>query len=389
MNNNQNNKYRGFITDTSNIATWKLDDETGFLTSAVVLARIGVQQYFGYELGLKDRAIEKINVYRSPEEVFCQTSVDGYINLTVVDDHPAKPVTTDNVKDLQVGSVSNVVRDGDFLKGIATIKDKEQIEKIMSGKKELSVGYSQQLKPILKTVDGLKCEFEQTEIKPNHLAIVDTGRCGPACRILNDNNNNIGDKLPTITIDSIDYKIEDSQLFQAIQKTINDAEEQQESFEKKEKSFEERLKDLENEKEKAIKEKEEALALKEASEKEKLDDSQLEKLINDAANEKAELLAQSKLILGDKMPDCIDCDLEIMKAVIGDRFSEDEVKDKSPEYTTAYITALYDAAVKAFESGRESIKEFGADLSKDKEGKIITRDSIRTKYITNLTTGVK
>ena len=374
-----NRKYPGFVEDASSSASWKIDETSGFLTAPVILARTGVQTYYGFELGLKDRATEKINVYRSPEEVFNPEAIDSYQNLVITDDHPKSAVAVGNVKDLQVGSVSNVTRDGETAKGVAAVTDKSQIEKIKSGKVEVSLGYSQDLKPYGKTVDGLLCEFEQTNIRGNHLAIVDAGRCGGACRILNDGK--MEGNLPTITLDGITYETEDSQLAQAVNKFVKDAEEKENAFAKK-------LKKEKEEKEGAVKEKDEAVAKKEAAEKTKMKDEDLEKLISDRATSKAKLLSQAGEILGDKMPDCKDCDLDIMKAVIGDEKLDDELLGKSPEYINTYVTALYDSAVKKFKVGREATQNLGDEILKDKEGKEITRDSARENYMKSLGEGV-
>lgn len=385
--NNQNNKYRGFVSDAIDSTTWKIDETTGFLTAPVVLARTGIQTYYGFELGLKDRATDKINVYRSPEEVFSQASIDSYVNLTIVDDHPEKPVTLNNVDELQVGSVSEVKRDGDFLKGIATIKNKKEIEKIKSGKSEVSVGYAQELKPIDRIIDGLQCEFEQTNIRSNHLAVVDAGRCGGECKILNDKK--IGYNLSIITIDGIEHSIEDSVLAQAIKKMQKDAEEENMETEKKEKSLEERVKDLEIERDEALKEKEEALAAKEVAEKSKEEStSDSQKLISDRVSKTVKIVTQVRRMLGDKMRDCFDCDLQLMKDAIGPSFSEDEIMGQTPEYTAAYIEGRYKDAVDKFESGIKDTYQIGKDLLIDAKGDEITRDSAYENYKKTFGNGV-
>lgn len=381
-----------FIHDSNVSVNWKIDDTTGFLTAPVILARTGIQTYYGFELGLKDRPLERINVYRSADEVFSKNAMDSYQNLVITDDHPNEAVTVDNVKKLQVGIVSNVIRDNNLTRGLATITDKNHIEKIRSGKVEVSLGYSQELKPLNKTVDGMFCEFQQTNIRGNHLATVDAGRCGGMCRILTDKN--MENSLQTITIDGVEYETKNDKLIEAFQKLQKDAEETEMSFKEKEekfmeneKSLEERVLELEKALAEAMTEKEKVEAEKSAVEKSSMEDSELNKLIADKATEKAKLISQAQIILGDKMPDCIDCDLEIMKAVIGDNFSEDEIMGKSPEYINTYVTALYDAAVKKFNDGRESLKELGRDIVNDKKNKI-TRDSARAKYIKTLGSGV-
>lgn len=369
----------GFISDKGNSVKWKIDETSGFLTAPVVLARTGVQTYFGFELGLKDRALEKINVYRGPDEVFQPEAMSSYQNLVITDDHPNQAVTVDNVKELQKGNVSNVRIEGNFAKGILTVTDKQQIEKIQGGKKEVSLGYSQDLQPCGKTVDGLFCEFQQTNIRGNHLAIVDAGRCGGACRILNDSK--IGDELADIVINGITYTSDDGQLVQAVKKFINDAEEEKKGMEKQ-------LEKEKEEKDKAVEEKEKAEAEKEASKKSEMKDEDLQKLINDRAIAKAALIAEASAILGDKMPNCVDCDMEIMKAVIGDKWNEEDVKGKSDAYKVAYTDALYKIALKDHKAAKKSLSNLGEEILKDKDGKEITRDAARKNYMKTLGQGV-
>ena len=71
------------LFDKNNTIKAELNKTTGFLTAPVNLARTGVQYYLGYELGLNERGKEKIGVFRSPTEVFKQSSIDSFINLVI------------------------------------------------------------------------------------------------------------------------------------------------------------------------------------------------------------------------------------------------------------------------------------------------------------------
>lgn len=131
------------ITLTDKAAPLKatFDKTSGFLTAPVTLARVGVQYYRGFELGIKDRANDLIGVFRSPEEVFHADSIASYTNLVVTNNHPKTPVNTSNVKSLQVGSVSGVSSDSSagVLDGVATITDAAQIKRTDKGKDRKSV----------------------------------------------------------------------------------------------------------------------------------------------------------------------------------------------------------------------------------------------------------
>ena len=353
------------VHDTAIALQGKIDNTTGFLTAPVVLARTGVQYYLGFELGIQDRMTEMIGVLRPSEEVFNEKSIKSFTNLPVCDDHPNGVVTIENIKDLQCGSVSYVEPEKNILKGIITITDKEQIKKAKDGKLEVSVGYSNGLVPEIGVFNGDKYEFKQTKIKANHLAIVDAGRCGSACKIITDSQKK-EIEMVEITIDGITYSVEDSQLAQAVTKLQAAQDEEKTALQKK-------LDQEKEEKKKAIKEKDEAEAKKEVMEKEKTSDEDIAKLVAD----KAALLAQIKEVLGDAMPKCTDCDTELKTLVIEKVLSDMDLKEKSDDY----INAAYDMAVTKFEKGKKSTENLKGDFSVDSKDLIKTRNDARAKYI--------
>jgi hypothetical protein len=353
------------LTDKASIIKATLDSTSGFLTAPVTLARVGVQHYRGFELGIEDRANELIGVFRSPEEVFHADSITSYTNLVVTNNHPKTPVNTSNVKSLQVGSVSGVNKSGtEVLDGIVTITDSAQIKQANGGKLEVSVGYKQDLIPMIGDYNGEKYEFAQTKIRANHLAIVDAGRCGSACKITLDDK---GKEAMLITIDGIQYEVEDSQLGQAILK-------QQDAFEKKEEVMKKKLEETDEEKEKAVKEKEKEKAKADALEQEKTTaDSGLAALVSD----RAALIVQAQQILGDKMPKCMDCPQEIKLAVADAVYPDMDMTDQSD----AYVDAVYDLAVKSFSKAKGSIASLSKDFQTDAAKTAKTRDSARAKYV--------
>ena len=89
--------------------------------------------------------------------------------------------------------------------------------------------------------------------------------------------------------------------------------------------------------------KEKAEATKDALEKTVLDDE----AINTLVSERAELLSTAKTILGDKMPECIDCPKEIKTAVIdhvldmGDLSVIEEFRDSGIEELTFSQNKFY------------------------------------------------
>ena len=210
---------------------------------------------------------------------------------------------------------------------------------------------------------GHLVEYIQTDIKANHLAIVDAGRCGAACRLTLDHFKK-EKKIMIITIDGIKYDVQDEQLAQAIAK-------QQSIFDAKEEAFKKKEKEDEEEKEKMKKDKEQADAAKDAALKTVLDADAINKLVSD----RAELLSTASMILTDKMPECKDCPKEIKIAVIDKILDLGDLSAKSMDY----LDASFDIAVKKYHEAKKSTDKLANDL-KDNDGKVITRDSAREKY---------
>lgn len=155
----------------------------GFLCVKGIAARTGVYQYVSTELDLPGPQ-RIVNVYRSPEEVFSPESMATYIDKDVTNDHPEDLVNSTTFKEVSVGHVRGVERDGDNLIVDMIIKDQSAIDDIQSGKAELSPGYTAEYVEQPGTApDGTAYEFVQRDIKINHNAVVDAARAGKVARI--------------------------------------------------------------------------------------------------------------------------------------------------------------------------------------------------------------
>ena len=160
----------------------------GYLAVRARASRTGVYQYAGYEVdpdnkhGLRDQA--SVNVLRDDADVFDKRSVHSFIGKPITNDHPTEAVTASNWKDHAGGVVMGAIRDGDHLAFDLMLTDADAIAKVNAGKRELSNGYSCDLvHGDFVASDGVRCAFKQTNIRGNHVAIVDKGRAGPACAI--------------------------------------------------------------------------------------------------------------------------------------------------------------------------------------------------------------
>jgi hypothetical protein len=151
------------------------------------LARTGLQLYSDKEIPLTGDSDGHVIVQRDPQEVFAPQTVMSLNGKAITMDHPSDNVTPDNWKQLSVGHVINPHRgtglQDSLLLGDLVLTDPSAIKAVRNGDiRELSVGYDSAYE---QTGPG---RGRQHNIVCNHLALVETGRCGPVCRI--------GDSMP-------------------------------------------------------------------------------------------------------------------------------------------------------------------------------------------------
>lgn len=146
------------------------------------LARTGLQLYSDKEIPLTGDSDGHVIIQRDPQEVFAPQTIMSLNGKAITLDHPSDNVTPDNWKNLAVGHVINPRRgtglQDNLLLGDLFITDAEAIKAIREGTiRELSCGYDSAYE---QTGPG---RGRQHNIVCNHLALVETGRCGPVCRI--------------------------------------------------------------------------------------------------------------------------------------------------------------------------------------------------------------
>ena len=150
----------------------------GQMKSAISV-RDGVLEYLGSEIGMEpsDRIFY---VYRSPATIASAASLMPGIPL--LSEH-VEPGTEDADVRSRVKSASLVDAFDTSTASTLAIRNMitvaPEIEgELESGKRELSLGYTGTLIP------HDKYDFEQRDIIPTHLAVVEKGRCGSGCRFL-------------------------------------------------------------------------------------------------------------------------------------------------------------------------------------------------------------
>lgn len=202
--------------------------DEGFLRVPGKAARTGIQEYLASELGLKDRAPnDVIRVYRPAEEVFNDASLQSYLGADVTNNHPPTLVNASTYRNTSVGVVTSIGRqDGDFVIVDMVIKDKDAIKAVETGKCELSAGYTAVYDDTPGTTpEGEPYDFRQTQIKINHVAIVDRARAGAMARIFDNMEKKPMYQITTDTgvkVDVADAVVVDA--FKRLEQRVSDAE---------------------------------------------------------------------------------------------------------------------------------------------------------------------
>jgi hypothetical protein len=160
------------------------------LCEDVPIARTGEMIYGAVELMNDDESYviqpkdgeETVRINREPEEVFRPETIASFNGKSVTDDHPESgEVSPETWKELTVGVIQHT-RQGighlsDLLFADLLITRPDAIEAVRTGKREVSCGYQADYED---TGNGTG---RQKNIIGNHVALVESGRCGWRCAI--------------------------------------------------------------------------------------------------------------------------------------------------------------------------------------------------------------
>lgn len=316
--------------DTLPIGKVQTTDE-GFIRGTAHVTRVGVFKYL-----LPDGTIRR--ELRHPDEVFAQDSMDSMKLIPITNDHPKERiVTADNAKALQVGSTGETVMiDHDHLVASVLITHADAIKVIRRGKKELSLGYTAVLVKEDGEYNGEQYDYRQTDIRYNHLSIVERGRAGHTARlnldaedgvcIMAENDKNNG--LVTVNVDGLQYQAS-PEVARALDKAttevaklsgnVNTATARADAAEARADAAEARVAELE-----------------------KLDHTDS---INTAVKKRVALVGVAGRVLDEDAVAKMDSmsDIEVMKAVIAKKHPEAQAKLDTA--SDAYVEARFDAVV--------------------------------------------
>ncbi len=317
-------------------------DENGFMHFRSVVTNVGVFSYY-------DSEGNEIRELRPPEEVFSLDSLESLKMLPFTNEHPGGLVTTESIKEVQVGNLGEDWRIDQYHVSMPiVVQDKKTIQDIKNGKLALSCGYKAQREYKSGVWMGARYDYIQRNIRYNHVALVDQGRAGDNAVIkmdgvdylvssidIQDNkkkedgnmpeNNNV--VLKEMVLDGVKYNAE-AEVVKSHTKLDALVKEQNEKLDSMKKELETVKGERDSFKDQAEKLQKEAES--------KIDASDVEKLIKQKISvfDKAKEMKIEEVQISDSVE-------EIMKKVILSISPEAKLDDVSSEY----LQARYDAAV--------------------------------------------
>jgi len=339
-----------YITDRFTIPSSREFTPEGYLiVKDSKIARVGVLTYMKAELPTIKNIPSNIapdhivRVFRGPDQLFKDSTLNSFKSKPMTLKHPEDFVNASNIKDTNVGfAKDDITHSGDFMTASLVITDSDAIEKIKSGVKELSLGYTADIiwRPGV-TDTGEAYDAVQENIFGNHIAIVPRGRCGAPCKI-SDNKNNKGAKMPDqIVIDGITYDCpaQTAQAFKKVQDTNISLTSKLKDAEEAKKKAEDDKDDMEEEGKKV---KDSMQAKLDEAESSKVKDSDLDALVAD----RSEIVTKAGKIVKD-FDGAGKSNFEIKKEVVKDSCPDLDLATKSNDYIEARFDAILDGSATA------------------------------------------
>lgn len=199
-------RVRRFESGQRGDLTWRLDRSTivrhanGWIDITGVATRSGVLPYLNAD------GSERLEL-RPEREVFDPRSMASMVGVPFTNNHPDVALDVQNTQQHQVGTVLAVARRDNLLEARIRLTSAQVIQAVADGKVELSGGYSTEVVDEAGvTDDGERYDAIQTNIRYNHLALVDEARAGPVARLRLDRGDAVKKQANMLTI-----KIRDNQ----------------------------------------------------------------------------------------------------------------------------------------------------------------------------------
>ncbi|MGE7112726.1 DUF2213 domain-containing protein [Lysinibacillus sp. NPDC047702] len=181
----------------------------GYLTVRVPITRPGVFPYARHDGTVRMEA-------KLPDEIFSDRTMYSARSKPITDEHPNVPVTLDNYQTYSKGMSHTDAHVEDLKLYVSmTITDKDLIQKVYDGKRDISIGFMSDVVAEAGTYNGQAYEYVQRNIEINHIAIVDQGRAGPEVAIRSDSDawqidadEKGGTTLAKYKINGVEYDID-------------------------------------------------------------------------------------------------------------------------------------------------------------------------------------
>lgn len=170
----------------------KIDDGSGLpVLKANPISLVAVLQYSGKvidpsgKLGLDPKKF--YGVYRPEWELFDPKAMESFNGVPLIEDHEMVGEGGTKIDNRPADGCIMNVRPSRDLQGVLIadfkIYTESIMEKIKSGKNQLSLGYRCRFVPQKGEYNGVPYEFVQTHLRGNHIALVKRGRCGSGVRV--------------------------------------------------------------------------------------------------------------------------------------------------------------------------------------------------------------
>ena len=163
-------------------------DPRGYMVfSNVPIARDGIYEYYGSEIGLNSQANKVFRFYRDKSTYDGEECIKSLENIPVTDGHPDEDVDKNNFSFYEKGSSEGkpVFENGKLIVPKIVIKSLELQKKITGQSvRELSIGFlgayqfGKKPEKIEENIDGI-----ENVVSINHVAVVECGKAGPQIRI--------------------------------------------------------------------------------------------------------------------------------------------------------------------------------------------------------------
>lgn len=162
-------------------------DKNGyFLVANNPISKSGVFEYAGRNITDAPEPDKMYKVYRPESELNNPDTINSFKLIPIIDEHEmlGKDATPAERKGMHGVTGEDVYFKDNILYSNLKVHSESLKDKINNGKKELSCGFYNDWTKQSGTYKGETYEYIQTNIKANHLALVDAGRMGKDVAVL-------------------------------------------------------------------------------------------------------------------------------------------------------------------------------------------------------------